>query len=284
MRRLLVTGASGLLGRHVAAQALTAGWEVIGTYRTSPLPLPVAWQHLDITNRAAVEQMIEEAQPTAIVHTAYIQHGPAMWATTAEGAAAVAVAARRVGARLVHLSSDVIFDGTASPYDEHARPSPIMPYGAAKAAAETAVSAVAADAAIVRTSLIISREPPDQHTRLALDVAAGRRPERLFTDEFRCPVAVEDLAAAVLELAEAPYQGIINVAGAEALNRHALGVAVALVYGIDPATVPSATLAASGLRRPADLRLDISRARALLTTRLRGIRDYLGVAPWRRCQ
>jgi len=282
MARLLIVGASGLLGRHVAAQAHAAGWDVIGTHHSAPtvpadiVPYaPIYWRRLDIRDPGAVADLARDIRPEAVVQTAYQQRGPLMWAVTAHGAARVALAAAAVGARLIHLSSDALFDGHGSPYDETAPPSPITPYGAAKAAAETAVAAIAPQAAIVRTSLILSHDPPDQHTRMILDIAAGRRQDRLFTDEYRCPVAVEDLAAAVLELLENGHAGVINVAGPDAVSRHELGVLVATAHGLSSLTLPAATVAASGLHRPADVRLDSALARRLLTTQLRGARAYL---------
>ncbi len=282
MARLLIVGASGLLGRHVAAQAHAAGWDVIGTHHSVPtVPAdivpnaPIDWRRLDIRDPGAVADLARNVRPDVVVHTAYQQRGSLMWAVTAHGAAHVALAAAAVGARLIHLSSDALFDGHGSPYDETAPPSPITPYGAAKAAAETAVAAIAPQAAIVRTSLILSHDPPDQHTRMILDIAAGRRQDRLFTDEYRCPVAVEDLAAAVLELLANGHAGVINVAGPDAVSRHELGVLVATTYGLSPLTLPTATVAASALHRPADIRLDSALARRLLRTRLRSVRAYI---------
>jgi len=282
MARLLVVGANGLLGRHVAAQAQAAGWNVIGTHHSAPtappdvlVDTPIDWRHLDIRDPGAVADLARDVRLDAVVQAAYQQRGPLMWAVTAHGAAHIALAAAAVGAQLIHLSSDALFDGRGSPYDETAPPSPITPYGAAKAAAETAVAAIAPQAAIVRTSLILSHDPPDQHTRMILDIAAGRRQDRLFTDEYRCPVAVEDLAAAVLELLGNVYGGVINVAGPDAVSRHELGVLVATAHGLSPHTLPAATVAASGLHRPADVRLDSALARRLLRTRPRGARAYI---------
>ena len=152
---------------------------------------------------------------------------------------------------------------------------PITPYGASKAAAETAVRALAPAAALIRTSLIIDDDPLDNHSRMILDIAAGRRPEALFTDEFRCPVAAGDLASALIEIVDKPISGLLTLAGADALSRYELGVLVARRHGVDPDRLPAATLAASGLHRPADVRLDCSRARTLLRTRLRGAREFL---------
>ncbi len=279
MPRLLITGASGTLGRNVARIAQRQGWEVYGSYHTAPPPRHGQWHRLDVGDRDAVMALVRLTQPTAIVHTAYVQRGTAMWATTADGAAYVALAAQETGARLVHISSDAIFDGTSNPYTEAARPSPITHYGAAKAAAETAVSAIAPQAAIVRTSLIISREPLDPQTRLVLDLATGRRTGHLFTDQYRCPIGVDDLAGAVLELAANDFAGIINVAGAEALTRHDLGCLIARAHQLDPTTLAGASVATLTLTVPsvADVRLDSSLARSLLTTPLRGIREWLGI-------
>lgn len=274
MRRLLVTGASGTLGQHVARLALAAGWEVTGTFFTAPRPAPIAWRRLDVTDRAAVAALVAELRPDAIIHTAYQARGPALWAATADGAANVALAAARAGVRLVHLSTDALFDGTAAPYDERARPSPITPYGAAKAAAETAVAAIAPGAAIVRTSLILSHDPLDPQQQLVLALLDGQ-PGRLFTDEVRCPIAAEDLAAALLELVADDFAGVINVAGPEALSRYALGRLVAAAHGRSPEAVPAGTLAASGLHRPADVRLDLTLAGTRLATRPRAASAYL---------
>jgi len=275
MRRLLVTGASGTLGRHLAALARANGWDVAGTYHTARAGSDISWYPLDVRDHQAVATLVRAVRPAAIVHTAFQQHGAAMWATTAQGAAFVAQAAHDIGSRLVHLSSDAIFDGTDNPYTESAQPSPITPYGAAKAAAETAVTLAAPDVVIVRTSWTISRVPLDPHTRLILDVAAGRRTERLFTDEYRCPVGVDDLAAAVLELVAHDFTGVINVAGPDALSRYELDCLVAKAHNLTISELPTMSVAASGLHHPADVRLDSALARSILKTRLRGIRDCL---------
>jgi len=275
VRRLLVTGASGMLGRYVAMRAKADGWDVVGTYHSTPLGMDIQWHPLDVRDRQAVVALVHAVHPTAIVHTAFQQRGAGMWATTAQGAAFVAQAAHDIGGRLVHLSSDALFDGTDNPYPESAQPRPITPYGAAKAAAELAVAVVAPRAVIVRTSWIISRDPLDPHTRLILDVAARRRPERLFTDEYRCPIGVDDLAAAVVELAAHDYAGIINVAGPDALSRYELGRLVVKAYNLSPSELLTTTVAASGLHHPADVRLDSTLARSMLRTRLRALQDWL---------
>ena len=105
-------------------------------------------------------------------------------------------------------------------------PSPVFDYGAAKAAAEEAVAAVDPAAAIVRDLPVVSggRGEPSRHERTCLDLARGTADGALFTDEIRCPIAADDLAAALVALAETDHAGVLNIAGPEALSRHELGV------------------------------------------------------------
>jgi len=272
-RTLLVTGASGYLGRTIARRALAAGWHVVGTFWRAPQSLEqVVWQRLDVRDPGAVLDLVVATRPATIIHTAVVE--PNDWATNADGAAHVALAARAHGARLVHVSSDAIFNGASGLYAEEALPEPITPYGAAKAAAETAVRAIAPEAVLVRTSLIIG-DAPYKHVQMVLDMLDGRNPGALFTDEIRCPVAVDDLAAALLELSDRDTSGILNVAGADAVSRYELGQLIARRWGHDPSRLRAMTTADSGMRRPTDVRLDIRRAQKLLRTRLRGVRTFL---------
>ncbi|GIE28230.1 dTDP-4-dehydrorhamnose reductase [Actinoplanes italicus] len=269
-RRLLVTGGNGSLGRRVMLRAAAAGWDATGTYVSASAP--TATVHLDIRDPAQVRRVVAEVRPDAIVHAA-AGRDRNDWPATADGAAHVAVAA--AGIRLVHVSSDAIFSGRLGEYDEDALPDPVYAYGAAKAAAETAVRAIDPGAAVVRTSLIMG-DGRGAHEILTHDLIAGRVEGALFTDEIRKPVHVDDLADALLELAGNDHAGVLNVAGADAVSRYELGVLVARRDGLDPAAIPVTSLAALGLSRPADLRLSTAKAEKLLGVRLRGAREFVG--------
>ncbi|SCG75707.1 sugar nucleotide-binding protein [Micromonospora inositola] len=266
---LLVVGASGFLGAEICRQAVAAGQRVVGTYHSAAVAVPgVEARRLDVTDRSAVRALVTAVRPEAVIGTPYRYDD---WAVTADGAAHVAYAAAEVGARLVHLSSDALHAGRPTPYPDDEPPTPIFPYGAAKAAAETAVRAVDPGAALVRTSLIVGEG--SKQIQLCRDALAGRA--ALFTDELRCPVDVVDLAAAVLELVPADHAGPLNVAGPDAVSRAELGLLVARREGIDPAGMKTTTGAASGLLRPTEVRLDSTRAAGLLRTRLRGVTELL---------
>lgn len=269
---LLVTGASGYVGGLVARRAHRAGHEVAATYLRSPGDAPYTWERLDVRDRGAVDALFRRVRPTAVVHAAVGDLDD--WACVADGAAYIAVAAAREGARLVHLSSDAVFSGRAAPYREQDRPDPVNRYGAAKAAAETAVRAVHPTAAVARTSLVLG-DGTSKHETFSLALARGELPGALFTDEVRSAVHPGDLSAALLELAEGEHAGVIHLGGADALTRHEIGRLIAARAGLDPATVPAGLGADLGVPRPGDTTLDSGLAARLLTTRLRGAREFL---------
>jgi dTDP-4-dehydrorhamnose reductase len=182
----------------------------------------------------------------------------------AAGSAVVAAAAAQV--RLVHLSTDVVFDGTRGRYREEDEPSPVNAYGRSKLEAERLVAAAHPGATIVRTSLIYGGSEPGPQERLA------RENTRFFVDERRSPVHAGDLAQALLELLELDVPGPLHVAGADDVSRYEF----ALLLGADPGRIEAAHTTPG---RAPDVTLDSSRARSLLQTRLRGVREVLDLPP-----
>jgi dTDP-4-dehydrorhamnose reductase len=274
--KILVVGGSGFLGLEITRQARLAGHSVTATFHSHvPAVADVDWRNLDIRHRDDVTALALAARPTVIINAAYRQSD---WATTAEGGMHVALAAALVGARLVHVSSDAVFSGTTARYDETHVPDPTTPYGAAKAAAETAVKGITPTAVIARTSLIIGNGD-SQHERHVHALIAGTMTGALFTDDVRCPVHVTDLASALLELAASPYAGIHHVAGTDALSRYELGVLLSRRDGLDQAALPSGLRASTGLPGPIDVRLDSTNTQARLNTRLRGASEFLALTP-----
>jgi dTDP-4-dehydrorhamnose reductase len=269
--RVLVVGGSGFLGREVARQSLAAGHQVAATYLTRPADIAAAWHAMDIRDRRQVAEQVTAIKPDLVVNAAFQQ---ADWASSADGAAHVAIAAASVAARLVHVSSDAVFSGTAIRYDEAAVPDPTTPYGAAKAAAETAVKAISPAAVIARTSLIIG-DGGSRHERRVHALVAGRSTGVLFTDEVRCPVHVADLAAALLELAASDHAGIHHIAGTDAVSRYELGVLIARRDGLDTAALPAGRRADTNLPGAVDVRLDCTITQQRLRTELRGAREFL---------
>ena len=269
---LLVIGGSGFLGLRIIRQAQLAGHRVTATFHASvPAAAGVDWRMVDIRRRDDVTALAVRARPDVVVNAAYRQSD---WETTADGGMHAALAAAAAGARLVHVSSDAVFSGAASRYDETCQPDPITPYGAAKAAAETAVKGITPAAVIARTSLIIG-DGDSQHERLVHSLASGALPGVLYTDEVRCPVHATDLASALLELAVSAHAGVHHVAGTDAVSRYELGLLIAARDGLDQAALPAGARPAADRPAPREVRLDSAVTQSRLATRLRGAREFL---------
>ena len=223
---------------------------------------------------------LARVRPDLVIHTAYsaTEGERDVWRATES----VVRACRAAGAALVYMSTDALLDGESSPYGESAEPAPVHDYGRWKAKAELHVRGEMPAAAVVRTSLIVRAEPPDRGSAWVLDALRRGEPVRLFTDELRCPVAVEDLAAQLWEVAGLPparRAGVWHLAGPEALSRYALGVLLALRHGLDPRGIVPTPSAAAPAPRPRDLRLLTSRADRELRTRARPISAVLFPPP-----
>lgn len=275
--RMLVTGGSGYLGGWVVRLA-RADWNVTATYRANAVGEPDAdWRQLDVRDEAAVAVLVDEVQPQVLVHTASLNPGLGddFEAVNAAGTGHVARAAASVGARLIHISTDVVFDGRRGSYVEEDPPNPITPYGRSKALAEEAVLASGAKAVIVRTSLIYGWRPNvARAAQWIIDDLQAGKPVRLWTDEMRCPIWVESLAAAVVELADLSYTGPLHVAGAQTLSRYEFGVRMLRFHGIDPSPVVP-TPSPRDKPRLLDCTLGCSCACALLRTPLPGVDEVL---------
>ncbi|WP_055534696.1 SDR family oxidoreductase [Streptomyces graminilatus] len=269
---VLIIGGSGFLGTELVRQAVAAGHTTAATFATRPASTPGAiWHALDLRDTERVDALVAETAPHLVVNAT---SGHADWAVTAEGPVRLAMATAQHGSRLVHVSSDAVFSGDRIHYDETDLPDPVTPYGAAKAAAETAIGFVAPDAVVARTSLIIG-DQRSEHVRAVHELAAGTRSGVLFTDDIRCPVHVADLAAALLELGFGDAHGVQHLAGADAVSRHDLGVFIAERDGLDASRLPSGLRAHSALPGALDVRLDSSATQRRLRTTLRGARQFL---------
>jgi dTDP-4-dehydrorhamnose reductase len=262
--RLLVTGGSGDLGGVLCEDAAAHGWEVYSTYLSHPERIRAGKAlYCNLTDPEGVRILLEQTRPHAVIHTAITELSPNY--ETAVGIAADLLW-RYVPytARLILLSSDMVFDGRKAPYTEETPVSPMSSYGRAKAKMEKS-----APATIVRTSLIYDFD--HRNKQVAWMLAKLRKNERLklYHDEYRSPVWAHDLSEALLTLAQNDATGIFHIAGPQRMSRYELGRGLLLALGYNADNYID-QVSQEGTGRPKDLTLDVSRAtkalhRSLLT-------------------
>lgn len=283
---VLVTGSTGFVGSHLVAGLTAGGARVTGAGRSAEPPV-------DLGAPGAAAALLEATRPDAVVNLAAVpdiaparQHPDCARRLNVELPAELAQACRAAGTRLVHVSTDQVFDGGRGGWREGDPCRPRHVYGETKRAGELALAAAAPDAAILRPGLITGLAPAGRRSSTsgllaALDRAAAGEgdPPAMFTDEWRSPVCVEDLVRALAELVgRDDLSGPFHCGGERVLTRRELALEEAARHGRDPSLVGSGTREAAGLadERPADLSLDSSRLVAALGWTPRALGDVPG--------
>ncbi len=307
MSTTLVIGGTGFLGAHVvaAAHADPKRRPVIGSGRDPRLaprfcqPRDAArWVAADLAALDSATRLCDELEPAALLSCAALSRQADCEADPRRAERLnVALAAELArwcasrGARLLHVSTDLVFGEHVAPeggFDEEAPTAPVSAYGHSKAEGEAAVLAAHPAALVVRMPLLYGNSGGRGLGASDWLFEAVERDERpaLFTDEFRTPLEVASAARALVELVDSGERGILHVAGPERASRHELGLALLAAMGLSDADARAAVRpalqaeVATPYERPADVSLNASRARERLTTRLPGIaegaRDALG--------
>ncbi len=273
MKRLLITGGSGYLGARLTQMATASReWDAFPTFFTNPIDHSNAIQ-LDLRDGAAVGKAVRDLRPEAIIHQAISNKNDEYVAAIVPAARHIMDAAIEFGVRLIHVSTDLVFDGEHPPYSEQSPTAPVNAYGAAKAHVEGLLASAMPEALIARPSLIYGFGPVDKQTGWLLEGIRRKQTVRLFTDEIRCPIWVDTLAQALLELAESKHTGILNLGGPP-LNRWDFGMKMLACLNVDPdGCAIRSTIAESGLKRPADLTLDVSKAKRVLRTEIVSVEE-----------
>jgi dTDP-4-dehydrorhamnose reductase len=285
--RLLVTGSNGLVGSRACAQAEAAGHEVVGLGRGARRTAGKhAYVEVDLTREADVLRAVQEAKPDAILHTASMtevdaceKDPQAAFAANVSAAAHIARGARSVGAHLVHVSTDYVFDGDAGPYDEVALPNPRGVYAVTKLMGEGAARIFCPGAAIARTAVVYGWPAAGRPNFGAWLVGelTQKKGVRLFEDQFVSPSLADSVAAQVVELAVRGLGGIWNTCGADVVSRVEYGRALCERFGLDFSLITPTRLADMKLASPRPLRsgLKVDKARAELKAQPLGLEESL---------
>lgn len=274
MARILLTGAAGQLGRDIVLAA--DGHDLHPTDRLQ----------LDVTDRVAVLGMVEQVAPEVIIHAAAYtavddceSNQELASAVNGTGTENVVAAAARVGARVIYVSTDYVFDGTKStPYLEQDRPNPASVYGATKLAGEHAVAGLGSQGLVVRTSWVCGVHGSNM-VKTILRAAANHPMLRFVDDQIGKPTFTGDLARVLLDLAMRDDSGIMHVTNEGAVSWYEFCREVLDAAGLDPNRVePCSTEELTPPRpapRPANSVLENSRFPELDLPLLRDFRAPL---------
>ena len=270
--RTLVTGAGGQVGQAVIAAL--GDREVVA----------LAHAELDLADADRVEQVMGAASPDAVINCGALtnvdrceEDPDAAFGANALGVRNLAVAADRVGAHVVHISTDYVFDGHATrPYDEWDAVAPIQQYGRSKLAGEQELARHASSWTVARTAWVYGRRGHDFVSFVLDAVGRGETPP-VLDDQASSPTYAPDLAEALVAMAAARRPGVVHVTNAGEATRLELATAVLSLKGLDPASVKPVSTADLDrpAARPAYSALDNRALRLLGVAPLRPWRDAL---------
>ena len=263
----LVTGAGGQLGSVVLRRLARAGRRAFGIASPrGPLPGEGNSVRLDVSNLRDMTELVLRGLPQVVVHTAAVPSVAAAYAdpelarrVNASAALELAELSARIGARFVHVSTDMVFDGEEAPYSEGDAPAPLSEYGRSKYEGEKAVLSVRGTL-VVRLPLLYGIPAAARSTPFVDQIRAlvEGTPLELFHDEVRTPLWLEDAAQALIVAAESDLVGILHAGGSERLSRLDMGLRLAAALGIRAPTILRASRrdASAPEPRARDLSLD----------------------------
>ena len=278
MKTVWITGAGGLIGSYLVRSA--------PRYAPDATVAALTRDRLDLTDASAVRAEFRRQEPRLVIHCAALSKSTECQAHPAlarklnvEVTALLAELAEEIP--LVFLSTDLVFDGRTGNYDESATVNPLGVYAETKAAAERIILANPKHT-IVRLSLNGGTSPAGNrgfNEQMRRVWQAGQS-MRLFTDEFRSPIAAEVTARAIWELAARDNPGLYHVAGSERLSRHQIGQLLAARWPeLKPRIEPASLKEYAGAPRAPDTSLNCAKAQKLLSFRLPGLTEWLSAHP-----
>lgn len=253
VKKILLTGGNGLLGQKIVKRLKDDPEVALFAAGKGHSRLPKSWDHgyvwvtLDITNPQAVDQVMAEIQPDAVIHTAAMTQvddcemdKESCWQANVLATTYIVGACERYQSRLVHVSTDFIFDGENGPYTEEAEPNPVNLYGWSKLAAEKAVIGAKCPWSIARTILVYGIAQDMSRSNIILWVKKSLEQGKqiqVVNDQWRTPTLAEDLAEGCILMVKKNAQGIFNISGKDLLTPYQMAILSADYFGLDKSLI-----------------------------------------------
>jgi dTDP-4-dehydrorhamnose reductase len=244
-KKILLTGANGLLGQKTAEIfSRETDHELLLTDLGPKAEEPRRYKYttLDLTHKEEVKELIKKFKPDIIINTAAFTNVDGCelerelsWRVNADAVKNLIIASRFNSTKIIHISTDYIFDGKTGYYDENATPNPKSFYGKAKLAGENALLSSGVNYAILRTMILYGtgKNIRPNFVLWMIQKLQNNEPVNIVDDQYGQPTMVDDLALAVLRVVEREGTGIYNVSGSEYLNRYEFALKLAEIFGFD---------------------------------------------------
>ncbi len=270
--RLLVTGSRGQLGSSLT-ESQSRKFEIIGSAR-KPLDSS-SLVKLDITDLDEVVGIVSRISPDVVINTAALTNvdhceddRELAMLTNAKSAENLAMACKEIGAKMIQISTDYVFDGMSGMYNESSPTSPIQEYGRTKLEGERrAIDVLGSDLCIVRTSVVFDGTSKNFVTWVIDSLKSGSAIS-IVQDQWVCPTSTRFLTKSILNLVENGFNGIINVSSSDRISRFEMAQIIAEKLGLDFSKIMPIGMddLEWKARRPRDSSLDISLLRNITET------------------
>jgi dTDP-4-dehydrorhamnose reductase len=295
MRRVLITGANGLLGqklielfeRHKDFKVFATSR---GPSRLEKLPVNVEYQALDVSNESQIRAVVDYFEPDTVINTAAMTNVDECEQNRvqceAQNVHAVDMLARvclEKSIFLVQLSTDFIFDGASGPYSEEDSPNPISFYGETKLRAEQILANIPGlQYSIVRTVLVYGVAKGLSRTNIILWAKSNleqKKHIKVVTDQWRTPTLAEDLAEGIFLITNNKETGVYNICGEDMMTPYDMAMETARFFKLDKKYIESATAAtfSQPAQRPPKTGLRIDKAKTVLGYKPRSFADGLKI-------
>ena len=269
--KIVVTGAAGLLGSNVCSVLKRFGHDVLPFYHSHQNEDYGNVEYRgDLLDKKDVTTLLAETHPDAVVNCVgwtnvdKCESNPrSAWLANAESVVELSRLTYAMGIRLVHISTDHVFDGKESFYTEVDIPNAVNVYGWSKLGGERACLMANPNALVVRTNFY--GWAPDGHTPTFVDwiytSLRDKKPIQLFTDYYFNALEVHFLAEALEKIVSAEdfTYGVLNIASSERMSKYDFGIALASVFGLSSDSVTATEKSVMRVPRPPDLSLSVDK-------------------------
>lgn len=271
--KILIIGL-GFLGNTIFHQASKFNLKPFGTHRLD----------LDICSIESIEKAVERTRPDCIINCAaltnldQIESDPTeAYAVNSQGAKNVALVSAKKKIKLIHISTDSVFDGKKRMYDEDDLPNPINEYAKSKKRGEDLIREVHEDATIARTNFYGNNQEGKFLFNWILKNLQQKKPITGFDDVIFNPLEIENLSAMIIELANKDFSGLIHLSSDDIMSKYQFAKKIANIMQLDENLIKKGKVQEANFiaKRPLNTTLSNNKARKILETKPVTLEEWL---------